>query len=248
MELKQYSNKFLQEVICGFNFIESGIIWSSIYFGKYANQIEGLGFDNQEEQRGFQINFGEGVVDQDSLPRVSAQEIESKMLFRDENLGRAIMLAKDQISFHIVRNYEGWESFSAGLIEKGMEAYKKVGLLQGKVRANMAYITRFELNPDEPLSDYFTFLNSVGTAFGKEKNTHIHRIFDEEDQDAFLVVRLDSTLNESGTKSVILQTGAITKPGIKRDDLDWEQLADMAHTPIRDFFESLITEKLRNIL
>ncbi len=249
MELKPYSNKYLQEVICGFGFLESGVDWSSIYFGQYANEIKDLNFNIREEHKGFQINFAAGEPDPNSLPDVSAQEVESKMLFRNENLGQAIMLAKDQISFHNVnKNYEGWESFLKGLVKSGMKAYDAVGLLKGKIRANMVYINRFVFLQEEVLSDYFNFLGPVDTKFGTETNTLVERIFDIQEGVNTLVVRLRIAPNPDGTKGVILQTGAITKQNLDEENLDWETLSGIAHEPIKEFFDSLITDKLKAIL
>lgn len=247
MELRQYSNGHLQEVVCGFNFINSGVVWDSAYLGQYNDKIAPLGFTEREERNGIQINFGDDQSNLSQPIKVSAQKIEAVMLFKNEVAGQAITLGKDQISFHTVSDYKGWETFVSGLIEPGLQSYQELGLLKGSIRNNVVYLNRFEFDADEWLSEYFTFLSPIGTDFGLENSSVIHRILDYNEKLA-LIVRLHSVLVAKGKKQVTLECGAVTKQFVGAEALSWLELASITHEPIRSFFESLITEKLKDRL
>lgn len=247
MQLREYSNKHLQEVLCGFNFVNSGVVWDSAYFGQYLDKISAAGFTAREERKGVQINFGDVQSDIVQSIKTSAREIESTMLFKNEAAGRAITMGKDQISFHVVSDYPGWETFLKELIEPGMSYYQELGLLSGAIRSNVVYLNRFEFDADESISDYFTFLNPVGTDFGSENNSITQRVLDYNER-LMLIVRLH-TAKASGDKiQAVLECGATTKQFEKQEPIGWQESTKITHEPIRGFFESLITDQLKNRL
>lgn len=244
MNFRTYANKHLQEVVCGFNFANGGVVWDSAFFGQFFDKIVSLGFDEREERKGIQINFGDINSDVLNPIKVSSTELESKMLFKNKSSGSAITLGKDFVFFHQINNYKGWEPFTTELIEPGLRFYQELGLLAGAVKCNVIYLNRFELREDEDFSSYFTFLNPIGTDFGTENSVTVHRIMDYNER-LELVFRFQSMKTSEDTRQVILECGAITK-GFEH--LKWQELISITHEPIRVFFESLITTKLKELL
>lgn len=248
MESTVYTNQHLREVVCGFNFSEKEIIWDSTYFGQYFERIRGLGFNTREERPGIQIDFGDIPVDGNAELNVSAQKVESTMLFKNEARGWAISLGKDHISFHIVKGYDGWENFIANLIAPGLEAYCDLGLFSGKVKNTLAYLNQFSFSDENWMENYFTFLKPIGTTFGVESNTTIQRTFYYR-QHLMLLMRLNTSLSSANNSRIVnLECGSMTGNFVVADPKLWRELISQTHEPIGEFFNSLITNNLKSSL
>jgi uncharacterized protein (TIGR04255 family) len=133
----QYKNKHLIEVSCGFNFLNETVAWDSIYFGQFFDRIQQFGFSKREERKGFQINF-EGKAD-GSKPPVTSSTVEDQVIFRNPDKGWAVIMGQNKVSFHIVKNYPGWDTFTKDLFEPLLKEYKSLGLGNGPRNCRVVY-------------------------------------------------------------------------------------------------------------
>jgi uncharacterized protein (TIGR04255 family) len=241
--LKQYSNHHLIEVNCGFQFPQETLGWDSTFFGQYYEKIKSKGFNEKEERKGVQITFKE-VRDSGQSPFTSS-EIEDQVIFKDNEKGWAIAMGKSKISFHIVKGYTNWNDFLSHFIVPYFTFYKELGLGNGVRQCNMVYLNRFSKSPAEKLSDYFTMISEIDSKFGIETTTVLQRIIENDSN--LLITKLHTQILPSGP-SINLECGAICKSIVCMNSEDWASQANQTHQPIREFFESLITQKLRDQL
>lgn len=244
---KEYSNKHLLEVVCGFNFSPDGVKWDSAFFGQYYDKVQGLGFTERVEQKGIQVQLTDYPQEITKSPKISTRDVESKMIFKNPSNGFAITMGKDQISFHRVSQYTHWVDFMKLFITPCIEIYQSLGLYHEKKNCQVIYLNRFDFASDENLSDYFTFLNPIGKEFGYENSTIIQRTFNYKDI-MLLVVKLNNFILADGKQQVTLESGAISIDQNLNEESSWDKLASTTHEPIRNFFESIITDKLRKQL
>lgn len=241
--LKQYSNHHLIEVSCGFQFPQETLVWDSTFFGQYYEKIKSTGFNEKEERKGVQITFN-GARDSGQSPFTSS-EIEDQVIFKNNEKGWAILMGKGKVSFHIVKDYSNWDKFLSSLIVPYFSIYKELGLGNGIRQCNMVYLNRFKMPTSEKLSDYFTIISEIDSKFGVETTTALQRIIENDSN--LLITKLHTQILPSGP-SINLECGSICKSVICMNNQDWVYQANQTHQPIRDFFESLITQKLRNQL
>lgn len=240
--LQKYSNRHLIEVSCGFQFPQETLEWDSTFFGQYYDKIKDLGFSEKEERKGVQITF-KGSKGDNSQP-FSSSEIEDQVIFKNTSNGWAIAMGKGKISFHILKNYSGWDFLIENLVSPFFNFYEQLGLGNGVRQCNIVYLNRFIKLPSEKLSDYFTIISAMDSKFGIETNTSLQRVIENENN--FLITKLNTQLLPNGL-NINFECGAICK-NINCMNTDWLSQANRTHEPIKDFFESLITEKLRREL
>ena len=238
---KQYSNQHLIEVNCGFQFTEETTRWDSTYFGQYYDKIKNAGFIEKEERKGFQIQF---APNNSSSFAFSNQNAEDQVVFKDSTKGRAILLGKDRISFHIIQNYTNWDDFLNLFIKPFIEYYFDLGLGNGARECSIIYLNRFSEPFSFKISDYFSIFSDVKNSYS-EIFTSGQRIFDNGDN--LLIAKLNSQIQSNLNYVVNLECGATCK-NIECKKQDWEVQANNTHKPIKVFFESLITNKLRDKL
>jgi uncharacterized protein (TIGR04255 family) len=236
-----YNNLHLVEVNYGFQFTPSSP-WDSTYFGQYYERIKEHGFIDKQERRGIQIDLSNSPV---QVVR-SGQTIDDQIIFKNSIKGWAIAMAKDKISFHVIKDYSGWENFKNDLIIPFYEIYLGLGLGKGRRQSNMIYLNRFTKDVSVNLSNYFTIIQGLDSSFGIEANTFIQRTFNTSDN--ILITKLNSQSRQDGKKNIMLECGAICKESKLMTSNNWQLQADKTHEPIRNFFEAIITEKLRKEL
>lgn len=239
--LTQYSNKHLIEVSCGFQFPQETMTWDSTYFGQYYDKIKDVGFTEKQERKGVQITFNN--IASGNVP-VSSSEIEDQVIFKNNFNGWAIAMGRNKISFHIVNNYSNWNDFVENFISPFLNKYLELGLGNGIRNCNIVYLNRFEKAITEKLSDYFTIISQINSDFGIEKNTSLQRVIENEKN--ILITRLNTQV-ANDKLNINFECGAICK-SLECMSQEWKRQAENTHEPIRLFFESLITEKLRNEL
>lgn len=240
--LAQYSNRHLVEVICGFQFPQETTKWDSTFFGQYYTKIKEKGFKEKEERKGLQFRFANLGGAPVPLP---APAIEDQVVFKDNVRGWAISMAKNRVSFHVIKNYTNWNDFVSNFIAPFYTFYNEIGLGNGLRNCNVVYLNRFKKPITENLKDFFTSVTEVDPKFGIETNTSIQRIV--EDESNRLVMRLTSQQAPNNMLNINLECGAECK-SIVRMKADWRSQAENTHNPIKEFFESLITQKLRQEL
>ena len=240
----QYSNHHLVEVNCGFQFLNETTTWDSTFFGQFYDKIKSGGFTERQERKGFQIKFDDNLNNKDSKILTSS-EIEDQIIFKNNATGMAIAMGKNKISFHVVKNYTNWDDFVTILIEPYSKIYKDLGLGNGIRQCNIVYLNRFVKQINEKLSDYFTIITSIDSKFGIETSTSIQRVIENDTN--LLITKLNSQALPDGL-NINLECGAICKSVVCMNNSDWIHQANKTHEPINDFFESIITKKLRKEL
>jgi len=233
-------NSHLVEVNCGFHFNQETTPWDSTFFGRFYEKIYDRGFTQKEVRRGVSIIFGL----KENANSIPTQEIEEQFIFKNSS-GMAITMAQNKISFHITSNYSNWETFVNTLIRPISEIYKKLGLGNGERECNLVYLNRFSKSKDEDLSEYFKIISKIDKTLGDEANTFVQRVIDNGSNN--LITKLKSQLTNN-TFNINFECGAVNKDRFAKNNSDWIAQANMTHAPIRDFFESLITEKLKKEL
>ena len=239
----QYSNLHLVEVNCGFQFHKETTPWDSTFFGRFYEKIIKYGFKGKEERKGFQVKFG--IDARRNLPISPTSEIEDQVIFKN-NDGMAILMAKNKISFHIVRNYTIWEDFVSKLIKPFSEIYRSLELGNGERNCNLIYLNKFVKPSTGKLSDYFTIVSPLNEALdGIEINTVVQRVVDNGKN--LLIAKLNSQLNNN-MYNINLECGSMNKDSALMNGEDWIDQANKTHKPVNDFFESIITQNLRDEL
>lgn len=239
-----YSNIHLVEVNCCFQFPEETVHWDSTFFGQFYEKIKSNGFDHREERKGVQITFN-GDLANSSKPPLSASQIEDQVIFKNNTTHQAILLGKNRISFHIVKDYKGWESFVNDFIIPYSEVYKSLGLGNGKRHCSIVYLNKFTKNATDDLSDYFKIISPVEPKFGKEVMTFVQRIISNEKN--LLIAKLNSQIVDK-IQNVNLECGAVCVNEEIIKNSDWKEQANQTHQPIFNYFEEIITEKLKQEL
>lgn len=240
----QYSNRHLVEVNCGFQFLNETTAWDSTYFGLFYEKIMTEGFTERQERKGVQIKFDGNLKNKGAGP-ITSSEIEDQIIFKNNARGMAIAMGKNRISFHIVKDYKGWGEFITNFIEPYTKIYRELGLGNGPRQCSIVYLNQFIKQNDEKLSDYFTIISPIDTKFGIERTTSIQRVIENDIN--FLIAKLNSQARPDGL-NINLECGAICKSVVCMNAQDWMYQANQTHEPINNFFESLITEKLRKEL
>jgi uncharacterized protein (TIGR04255 family) len=242
--LAEYSNRHLVEVNCGFQFPQETIAWDNIFFGQYYERIKIKGFTERETRKGVQIKF-QGTPGSNSTIPFTSSEIEDQVIFKNSDKGWAISIGKGKISFHIIKGYQKWEVFLSEFIEPYFKLYTELGLGNGMRQCNIVYLNRFLKPINEKLADYFTIISQLDAKFGVETTTSLQRVIRNDSN--LLITKLNTQLLPNGL-NINLECGAICTSVVCMNSQDWIFQANSTHAPIKDFFESLITEKLRKEL
>lgn len=238
------SNKHLAEVACRFNFKTKPADkkWDISYFGLYYDKIKDSGFTVKEEKKGFQLQFTHKIDEGGQTPP-NIREMESRMIFKNPTNGFAIFLGPNSISFNKVGNYENWDKFINEFVKINLEYYFELELNYEIANTQIVYLNRFNFNKNDELSEYFNLISKLEN-LGEEQFCQIQRNFISNNEIA-LIGKLTCT-NEKNEKKVHLECGAVSLPSIKFDNLI--DLATKAKTPIKGFFEQVITDKLKQTL
>lgn len=240
----QYTNRHLVEVNCGFQFPNETTTWDSTFFGQYYEKIKSLGFIERQERKGVQIRFNPNPQSASGVPLTSS-EVEDQVIFKNNNRGMAIAMGKNKISFHIIKDYSNWQDFVNNLIEPYSRLYKDLGLGNGIRHCNVIYLNRFVKPINVKLSDYFTIVSPTNSNFGVETSTIIQRVISNESN--HLITKLNSQATQN-MLNINLECGAICSSLICMNREDWIFQANQTHEPIKEFFETLITENQRKEL
>ena len=237
-------NKHLAEVNCGFQFVAETVPWDSIYFGQFYDRISPLGFTERQERKGIQINFQGNLMDF-SKPSIASSNVEDQVIFSNGEKGWAVMIGKNRISFHIVKNYGGWDTLTNGIMKPILKEYQGLGLGNGSRNCSVVYLNRFTKAVSEKLSDFFTIITSLEPKFGVETNTLVQRIISNEKN--LLIAKLNAMVIQQ-TQNITFECGAICTNQECMTSTDLIFQANQTHGPIKNFFEAIITDKLRKEL
>lgn len=236
----QYSNKHLIEVNCSFQFPQETTPWDSTFFGRFYEKIYELGFSEKEERKGVQVTFG---MQKNAMPIMPTTQIEDQVIFKN-NKGYAILMSRNKISFHIINDYYTvWEDFLNNLIIPYSRFYKELKLGNGIRECQLVYLNRFMRKKTENLTDYFTIAPAHNKELGIEVNNIVQRVIDNGTN--LLIAKFNSQL-QNDNFIINLECGASSTDWAAKNNNDWIAQANATHQPVNDFFEKIITEKLRS--
>jgi len=239
-----YKNKHLLEVACTFNYELSEDDWDSSYFGVFYEKIKTKGFTEKEERKGIQIKFNGSDK---GLQNTSLKEVEPKMIFRNKTDGYAIVFGPNSISFNKLGNYTDWETFKNSFLIEFFKIFQELGLDIVIQNAQITYLNKFLIDSNNELSDYFKLISKINS-FGVEQNCTIQRSFIVDDKIS-LFGKLNYKCNENVQKEVYLECGSKSlTPLTLEHSTDLINLATITKQPVRDFFDQIITDKLKSTL
>ncbi len=236
----QNTHNHLVEVNCGFQFPQETAQWDITLFGQFYEIIKTKGFTHREDRKGFQITFGPFNRSQEKIP-VSEAQAEDQVLFKDPTRGLVILMGKGKISFHCIKDYNGWDEFLHQFIIPFFESYRSLGLGNGIRQCSIVYLNRFFKNTNSDLSEYFNVVSNIDQKFGTEVNTHVQRVISNEDN--FLIAKLNSQIADETNFVIELECGAVCKNNDCMLGDNWIDQANKTHAPIFDFYRTILTTK-----
>lgn len=239
-----YSNKHLKEVVCTFKFIQGSTKWDSAFFGQFYDKIIDGGFNERQEKKGIVFEFNPALGNQAS----TIQEGESQMIFRNTAKNYAITMGNQFISFHIVATYETWEKFNDDLIRPYMEKYLELGIYEKLFSCQLVYLNQFNFSDKEELSDYFTALSPSLKQFGREANVQLAKNYITANGVVLNLRLTPQPIAHEQTMTYMLECGATGTIPTGGEIKNWQSVSADVRKPVRDFFESIITQRLRGTL
>lgn len=161
-------NHQLAEVLCGFWFKPESNSWDSTCFGKFYDKILKLGFSEKQEQKAVQIKMEFKTVEGAPATAPEMTEGDNRMIFRNPANNSAIILSANYLSFHKLPPYNGWDQLISDIVNPGLAMYREIGLGNDLVQVQSLYLNRYNLKPEDKLSEIFSFLpatESFGVGF-----------------------------------------------------------------------------------
>lgn len=223
----------LTEVLCAVWF-DQNQPWDSTYFGIYFEKIRDLGFTNKQEQKGYQILIDPTKSNPNS--QFVPPELESKFIFKNESKNRAIILARNYISFHQLAPYENWQTLINEIAMPGLDYYDKLGIGLNIIQVQSLYLNQYSLNLNENIGDYLNFLPNLDSTSIQENITFLSTYGIYPNKQLFLNV--NGNINQSfEINNIILQCGCIVK---KVEPSNFQSLAEEAHKESVKLYNSII--------
>lgn len=238
---RKYNNNHLIEVNCGFHFLDESN-WDSTYYGQFYDLVKSEGFNEKTERKGIQVTIKDDKTTTSS--KIASQEIEDQIIFKNNQKGLAIMIAKNKLSFHAVKNYKGWEDFTTTFVLPILDKYLNLGLGKGNFKLNCLYLNRFETEIGKATSSYLTFINDISKFEDLiEVDNNFRRIF--RLNDLTLLVRGNRKNGNLGNENFLhLECGSfLDSNNLSVKNID--TILEKVHGPVRDLFENCITENLK---
>lgn len=243
-----YTNKHLTEIVCSFSFSnEENSKWDVGFFGQYFDKVSQWGFTNREDRKGFQIQFSGNIQELMNPSKPVFQETETQMLYKNDDKSQAIILGNKMLSFHVLKNYTKWDDFKNKLISPGFKDYLDLKLPSQVQTCHFTYLNKFEFAKEENLSDFFTLIAPSLASLGDERGTTIDTKY-QVSNGIIIIIRLFANPIDNNNKRIVnVECGAFANLADGQSK-SWIEIAEAVHNPIRDFFERIITQKLRDRL
>jgi uncharacterized protein (TIGR04255 family) len=241
----EYKNHKITEAICAFRFSPDHSEWDILNLANYYKLIEPLGFEKKQEVKPFQVSFN--IKANEVIPAPKMEEGETKMVFRNKEENRAILMGKNFISFHSINYYPGWDVFLPELIKPYLEEYFKLDVSKDIVSVQMLYINNFEINKEENLSDYLSVVPNM-KELGEETNELGHVFQSSFKIEPNLQLNLQTVLNvvpQNNTKKITLECNCIASNNIEHK-YTWDMLANDAHEKAKKAFLTISTDKFKH--
>lgn len=214
-------------------------------FSKFEQIIQekfSPGFPNisKQFQNEFSLKFGEN-------PQTNSASSPAGYRFSSEDSKLILQIKEDGFIFSRLAPYENWEKFSQEARRLWM-IYKKNILPEQIIRVAIRFINRFDF-PEKKieLSDYFNVFPHVPGSY-LMKNFSMQVMIDQEDINSTLVVtQAKIPNNRTETISILLDIDLFNEEKRSCEDEFWS-FFDQLRLRKNEFFESLITDKTRELI
>ncbi|MGI4741769.1 MAG: TIGR04255 family protein [Janthinobacterium lividum] len=240
----EYGNHFVREAVCTFRFAASGETKDYLdHTWHFYQAIKDAGF-TEKKRRPVHVNF---KVRQDAPveefePTVTHGSVAS--VFTNNETGYSIIFDENLISFNCVKNYTGWEIFLENFILPYLKIYIGLNIAQSLQNAQMAYINDVPLETSEKLSDYLSFIPSIG-----EHSSELSVVFQGNYQiNPTLIASVQAMLSPVGSdndvRRAIIECNSLASVSetISNDWLDKAmELAAIAHDNACSVFANVAT-------
>jgi uncharacterized protein (TIGR04255 family) len=230
--------------MCTFNFLPGEVNWDSGFFGQFFDMIRDEGFTQREEKKGVKFE----ITPQIPAAVPTMQELDSQMIFRDPERKFAITMGKQLLSFHIVSTYADWESFNNELIIPYMGKYIGLGIYEKILSCQVLYLNSFRFDGKDSLSDYFKIVTPPMSQIGTEVFVNVNKSYLTPKGITLSVRVIPQPAAVPGTNQIMMECGAIGMVNNGLPIADWRSISGSVRQPIREFFEAIITPKLRETL
>lgn len=238
---KRYKNPPIIEAICEFQFDPSSS-WDLTVPGLLYNELR-QNFPVRRERRILTQNVSETPEG----PRQNITWME-RMQFYNKEETALVQISPHLISINHLKPYPSWTAFLP-LIERGLDAYRKIASPSQLRRVGLRYINRIELPGSRAeLEDYFEFLPHLGKNLPKDYvECIVGIVIPFKDPGGLLKLQLTrATLTPDMLPMVLdLDHFAIESDGMALDNaMGW---VNRAHKNIEDTFEACITDRTREL-
>jgi len=226
----------LTEVLCGFWFDPESNQWDSTYFGEFHNLAKELGYNEKQEQKGFQIKFNLSPQNTESS-KAEPNEMETRMVFKNPEKQSAIIVAPNYISIHKLPPYDSWERLLEE-VEPLLDIYFSLSLGKSLLQANVAYINQIELDRFESISEKFGILPQADVLRpGLQQNLFFQSQYSF---DPNLLAHLKLFQNKVSEKNIgfVFECSCLAINYTREDT--WKNLIQAAHDKSNEIFNSII--------
>lgn len=233
----------LTEVLCAFWFAPDKNDWDSTYFGKYFDIISKHGFTIKEEQKSVQLSMLLKPHDSGSglKPETDYSEGEGRMIFRNEDKSKAIILSRNFISFHELGTYKGWDDLIDNLVNPFLEIYRSLGLGNETLQVQSLYLNNFSIPLEHKLSNVFAFLPNLEEFSPSAESNVIFQSQYNLDPNLLVLIKLNGGINNTThLKELILECSSFA---VKHDNITDAQLIKDAHAQANSIFHKTISLK-----
>jgi uncharacterized protein (TIGR04255 family) len=235
----EYQNHKITEAVCAFRFNPYANKWDVTDYAMFYNKVKDLGFSNKQEIRPVQISFQQKPDEIHNNPQT--QEGDIQMVFKNNVGNKAILLGPNFISFHSLNGYLGWEIFSGNFIKEILKIYFDLGFGNYLLNAQMLYINNFQLENNQKLSDYLTFVpQSENFGQGEELSHLFQSVYHIAPNKQLQIKTILNISNPDRMKNVILECNCIATN--THNNIDWDTLSKDAHDAAKNAFLNVSTD------
>lgn len=231
------NNAHIVEVLCALWFDEKTNDWDSTYFGKFHEKIEPLGYTIKEEKKKVEITVE--LKANNPIPQVT--EGQTQMIFRNPNLGTAIILSAGFISFHKLTPYKDFKQLLAEIITPILNIYYKIGQGNNLKEVQWLYLNKYSLSSDQKISSVLKFWPSIDD--GVETNISFQTKY-ELDEGITAQLRLNGNRDSRGIRELFFECSTFVKSS--KDNNDVVALANKAHESVNVIYDKLIRTDVNN--
>ncbi|MGC8482694.1 MAG: TIGR04255 family protein [Thermodesulfobium sp.] len=240
---KRYENPPIVEVVCEFQFVP-GEIWDDAMPELIYEKING-NFPGKQQK--IELSFNVEPLKNGVVQRVEPI-VRNQFFNRDRTA--LIQTIPNLFILNQLKPYIGWENFKL-MIMDNFSVYRQIAKPKDFKRISLRYINLLEFSKKQniKLKNYLRYYPFIPEELAKNNNSFISKVeFPFKDGKESLTVALYSSISDRPNfSSLLLDIGysMVSQEFVPFDDLEgW--LAE-SHNKIENTFESIITDKSRNL-